>query len=254
MLSLDASSGGEVPTTSTAVLVLHGGDVSFARPVNSGWQVPVGGEISHVSDLAWFDSAQVGGLELLETKVGWSLESLQTQIVSDVVFLHLLSNEGLICEKLMKVLSLESVKVLNKLKKEKWIQESTFLQVNVVDCIMQVQHESQQLLWSSIATLVWQFWSTQEAASKQTPKSYGHDPSSIIILLFIYNMEAKSSSQMSAFFYPMFANCVHAKRCLPKCSRFWTWCYFRNCSKFAVEDDWKNEISQKCKIHFFLEK
>ena len=95
MLSLDASCGGEGPTTSTAALVLHGGDVSFAGPVNSGWQVPVGREISHVSDFAGFDGTQVGGLELLETQVGWgshgSFESFQTQIVSDVVFLHLSS-------------------------------------------------------------------------------------------------------------------------------------------------------------------
>ena len=41
-----------------------------------------------------------------------------------------------------------------------------------------------------------------------------------IILQHIYNIEAKSSSQMAALFYPIFANCVHAKRCWPKCSRF----------------------------------
>ena len=58
-------------------------------------------------------------------------------------------------------------------------------------------------------------------------------------------MEDKSSSQVGAFFYPMFANYVHAKRCWPNCSRLLTWKYFLpNFSKIAVEYDWNIKIFQ----------
>ena len=42
----------------------------------------------------------------------------------------------------------------------------------------------------------------------------------IILRHILENIEAKSSSQMGAFFYPMFANCVHTQNDVgQKCSR-----------------------------------
>ena len=61
-------------------------------------------------------------------------------------------------------------------------------------------------------------------------------------------MEPKSSSQMRYFwlFYPMFANCVHAKRQHRRfCSHLHVNLFFQtNCSKFAVECDWNSKNSQ----------
>ena len=58
-------------------------------------------------------------------------------------------------------------------------------------------------------------------------------------------MEAKSSSQMGAIFYPMFANWNHAKQFWPivhvsdRANLF-----LPNCRNFAVEYDWNSEITQ----------
>ena len=53
----------------------------------------------------------------------------------------------------------------------------------------------------------------------------------IILLHIVDKMKAKSSSQMVVF-YPIFANSVHVTDVR---SRFWTWFFSPNCSKFAVE-------------------
>ena len=70
MLSLDASSGGEGPATSTLTLVLDICDVALGPPVHRRGQVNVG-QVSHVPHLSvGLDRAQVSGLELLEGQVG----------------------------------------------------------------------------------------------------------------------------------------------------------------------------------------
>ena len=56
-------------------------------------------------------------------------------------------------------------------------------------------------------------------------------------------MEAKSSSQMGAFFYPMFANCVHASMASLFTSEL-EFVFSPNRSKFALECAWNNKISQ----------
>ena len=62
--------------------------------------------------------------------------------------------------------------------------------------------------------------------------------SDFIILRNIENLKiwkAKSSSQIGVFFYPMFANWVHAKMMLARSER--EIFFSPNCSKFAVECD-----------------
>ena len=54
-------------------------------------------------------------------------------------------------------------------------------------------------------------------------------------------MEAKSSSQIGAFFNPLFANWARAKTMLARSEREF---FLSNCSKFAEECDWNNKISQ----------
>ena len=56
-------------------------------------------------------------------------------------------------------------------------------------------------------------------------------------------MEAKASSQMGAFLYPMFAYCVHTKTMFVYVSDRET-IFSPNCSKFAVECDWSKNNSQ----------
>ena len=56
-------------------------------------------------------------------------------------------------------------------------------------------------------------------------------------------MEAESSSQMGAFYNPIFANCVHAKTMFAHVSDR-TKFFWANCSALALECDWNSKSSQ----------
>ena len=60
---------------------------------------------------------------------------------------------------------------------------------------------------------------TRSAALQQTKLYF------IILCHIVYNMNAKSSTQLKRFFYPMSANCVHPKNDV-FFSRFWSWFFF----------------------------
>ena len=66
----------------------------------------------------------------------------------------------------------------------------------------------------------------------------------------------RSSGSYPTFFYPMFANCVHAKsdfgRNVHVSER--EILLIPNCSKFAVEYNWNNEVSQSLQNCFFFGK
>ena len=74
----------------------------------------------------------------------------------------------------------------------------------------------------------------------------------LLCAIFFRIWKAKSSSQMGAFFYPMFANWARSKRANIGCSRVWMSFFSSNCSKFAVECDGKMvRFLKKFKIWFF---
>ena len=69
-----------------------------------------------------------------------------------------------------------------------------------------------------------------------------------------FNVEAKSSTEMGAIFYPMFANCVLVKTMFAHVSERECFFFSPNCSKFAVDYDWIVGLHKTFKICFFLEK
>ena len=59
--------------------------------------------------------------------------------------------------------------------------------------------------------------------------------SSLLFCAIFINMGAKSSAQMGAFFYPMFAKCVLARQTMFVYVSEREIIFSPNCSKFAVE-------------------